>query len=433
MKNGWKLSCPVPATGVLAEGVYNAGAGLADDIFTATAEDSYMQILTEQGVADYEAYIELLKQAGYEQVGSNQLGDNLYADFAKDATVVHVSFVATAKELRVVEDKCSMSPKDFSYEKNGEAKTTIYQYGLYYDPLNRVVDNTAVNCGMLYVIKLSDNSLFMVDGGHLYQCTDEMIEALWKFLHEITQTPDGETIRIAAWYITHAHGDHVTACSKLLKRYHDKIDLQRMMYNFPSYQVRPGGYDDLTTIMKNVVRAWYPNVPFLKLHTGQKIQFADMTIDVLYTHEDAVKAENPTIYPLGDYNCTSSILRLDIEGKMVLMLGDANVEAEAIIAKTSQSSVWKGDLVQVAHHCFNYLNTLYPWIAAPVVFLPNSYYGAHTPGDNEPKLRTILAHVKNDQIYYEGEGTYGLQVQDDGFVCVYEAPVVGGEYDGSGI
>lgn len=433
MKKEWQLSCPAPRTGVLAEGVYNAGAGLADDIFSTTFEDSYMQIVTAQSAADYEAYLEQLAKAGYTHGCRNQLGQNLYADYAKDGTVVHVSFVAATREVRITEDRCSTPLTDFSYETKGSEKTTLYQYGLYYDPQNRVVENTAVNCGMMYIVRLSDNSLFIVDGGHLYQCSEETIAGLWKFLHEITGTVDGETIRIAAWYITHAHGDHVTCCAKLLKKYHEQIDLQRMMYNFPSYQVRSAGYDDCTTAMKSVVRALYPKVPFLKLHTGQKITLSDVTIDVLYTHEDAVKAEDPTVFPLGDYNCTSSILRLEMDGKKVLFLGDTNVEAEAVLANISEPSVWKGDVVQVAHHCFNYLNTLYAWIAAPVALLPNSYFGANTPGDNEPKLRTILQYVKDNQIYYEGNATYGFQVQGDAFACVYEAPVVGGEYDGSGI
>ena len=56
---------------------------------------------------------------------------------------------------------------------------------------------TTANCGMVYVIHLSDNSLFMIDGGYIYQCSNEMIEGLWKFLLRITNTPEDGTIRIA--------------------------------------------------------------------------------------------------------------------------------------------------------------------------------------------------------------------------------------------
>ena len=86
----------------------------------------------------------------------------------------------------------------------------------------------------------------------------------------------------------------------------------------------------------------------------------------------------------------------------------------------------------MAHHCFNYLNSLYPMIAAPVVLMPNSYFGSHTP-ENLPKLETILKYMENDQIYYEGSGTVGLAVVDDKLTVVYEAELIGGEYDFSGI
>ena len=88
-------------------------------------------------------------------------------------------------------------------------------------------------------------------------------------------------------------------------------------------------------------------------------------------------------------------------------------------------------MVQVAHHCFNYLDTLYEWIAAPVAVMPNSYFGAHTP-ENLGKLAGVLKWLKDDQIYYEGEGTDGFAATEHGFEHVENLPVIGGPYDESG-
>lgn len=441
VREGWQLSCIAPAGGNLAAGVYNAGSGLADDTAFETDEYSKLQICSFAEKGNFDAYIQAFQSAGYTPILDNTIAENRYAGFGKDGKVYHISYMDSIHELRVVEDRCGVSLADFACACKGDRQTVIYQYGLYYDPQNRDNTGNTINCGMLYIVHLSDGSVVLVDGGHLYQSSDEAIGGLWNFLCEITNTPSDGTLRIKAWYITHAHGDHVTGVAKLLNRYHHQIQLERVMYNFPSYQVRSGGYDSFTTVAKEIVRKYYPEVCFLKLHSGQKFTLSDVGIEVLFTHEDAVRSAEfvraaeegrEVRFPLRDYNCTSAILRLTIDGQTVLLLGDTNVEAEAALKDVFPASVWKSDVVQVAHHCFNYLDTLYPMIAAPIALMPNSYFGSHTP-ENLPKLATILRFVEDGQIYYEGEGTVGLAVIDGRFKAVRKAPVIGGEYDFSGI
>ena len=249
-----------------------------------------------------------------------------------------------------------------------------------------------------------------------------------EFLHEITGTKDGETMTIAAWYITHAHGDHVSGTAKLLNRYHDQLDLKRVMYNFPSFQVRPSGYDPLTTVAKAIVRRHYPDVQFLKLHTGMRFSLSDTEIEVLYTHEDVVCPETGFTYTPGDYNCTSTVLRLFFDGKSVLLLGDISEAAEAVMAQNYDNAVLKSDVVQVAHHCFNLLTRIYNLADAPIALMPNSYNGSHQP-ENLVKLAEVLKHVKDDQIYYEDSRTVGLAVEEGEMRVVYDSPTFGEEYD----
>lgn len=440
VRPGWELSCPSPLTGGLLKGYYNAGSGLADDVNRESNEFSRMQVITDVTADDYTAYLEQFKEAGYVQVLGNTIGKNLFAEFAKDGLTYHIAYMVKDEQIRVTEDRAGVSLAEFAYDTKGDKQTQIYQYGLYYDPNNQVTDKT-VNCGMMYIVRLSDNSLVLVDGGHLTQSSTEAVEGLMAFLHQLTGTEKGEKMRIAAWYATHAHGDHVTMMAKLCNRYHDELDLERVMYSFPSYQVRSSGYDSNTTTAKAMIRRYYPDVKFLKLHTGQQFNLSDLGVEVLYTHEDAIgatqfdnalKGEGVVKFDFTDYNSSSTVLRFNIDGKSILLLGDISTEAEKVMAKNFSAEVWKSDVVQAAHHCFNYLNTLYPMIEAPIVFMPQSESACHR-SENLPKLNSILKYVADDQIYYEAAGTYGFAVVDGKLTLIHESPVVGGEYDFSGI
>lgn len=428
-KKDWVLDCLAPTRGQLAEGFYNAGVMLADDRSGIIPESSRMQLIYNATEADFDAYVALLKASGANVYLERNLGNDKFLAFAQNGKYYHVSFLAKRGEIRVIEEVETTSLAEFGYDKKGDKKTVFYQYALYYDPENNVTDTT-VNCGMLYVIKLSDNSLFMVDGGHIRQCSDEMMEGLWKFLLRITDTPEDGAIRIAGWYFTHAHDDHTDGCTKLLNHHHDRIALERVLFNFP-YCGYMGGYSTSIYGAFEAIAKYYPQVKVLKLHTGQEFTLADMKVEVFYAHEDLAERKDLDRVHFGDSNCMSSILKLTIDGKTIMMLGDTNVETEDMLKKYGDGSLWEADMVQVAHHCFNYLDTVYEWIHAPVAVVPNSHYGANR-WDNIGKLAGVLKWVKDDQVYYEGSATYGFVATEKGFKQVETYPLIGGSYDFSG-
>lgn len=425
----WVLGCPAPNCGMLAEGFYNAGAMLADDRNGMLPEDSKLQVLYHVTEEDFDNYVAYLKTLGIMGCLEHHLGNDKFFAFVQNKKYYHVSYLSKRGEIRVVEDIETTSITEFNDTKTGNQKPLFYQYGLYYDPENKETDKTT-NCGMLYILKLSDDRLLMIDGGSILQCSNEMIEGLWRFLLRITNTPENGILRIAAWYFTHAHDDHTDGCTKLLNRYHDKIMLERVMFHFP-YFGNIGGYSDSVFYMKSAIKNYYPQVKALKLHTGQKIQLSDLEIEVLYTQEDAVLREDLKKNHLKDFNSTSSILKLKIDGKVLIMLGDTTLETEQILKKYSVPDLWKADMVQVAHHCFNHLDVLYEWICAPIAVLPNSSFAAHT-FENLTKLEGVQKWVKNDQLYYEGQGTDGFAAAENGFQHIETLPVIGGIYDGSG-
>lgn len=429
MENTWMLGCPAPDSGIIARGCYNGGPMLADDRNGPTPYDTYMQIVSGVTERDYWAYVDKLKGVEIRPFLEREAGRDRFLAFRYGGKDYHVCFFAARGQIRVTEGPVSDSLKDFGYHADGPERTEVYQYGLYYDPDNNMTPKTA-NCGMLYIIRLSDNSLFMIDGGFYLQWNEEAAQGLWEFLLKITNTPADGRIRIAGWFFTHTHADHIDGCVKLLNRHHSQILLERLMFNFPLY-ASVGGYELSAYHVRDMVARWYPEAKALRLHTGQEFTLADMKVEVCYTMEDPVTPEEPTRFPLRDGNCMSAILKLTIGGRTIMMLGDTNVETEEFLVRCSERALWKADMVQLAHHCFNFLDTLYEWIEAPVIMVPNSYGGAHQP-ENVAKLAGALKYMKDDQVYYEGGGTDGFVATADGWKHFVHYDLVGGEYDGSG-
>lgn len=428
MSNNWILGCPAPECGNIASGYYNVGAMLADDREGATDEDSKMQVVTNVTVNDYDAYIAEIKKTDARFYLDNTVVNDRYTYFALNGKQYTVSFIAKRGEIRIIEDIASMALDEFGYNVQGEKSTVLYPYGLYHDPENQNTDCT-INCGMIYFIRLSDNSLFVIDAGYYFQHSLEATEGMWKFMHDITDTPDGEKIRISCWYFTHGHDDHTDGCLRLLTLHSDEIILERVMHGFPSY-THAKGFSPSTFTMKKVVKEKYPDVKCLKLHTGQKFSLADMGVDVIYAEEDTAEAADLEKINLGDFNSTSTIIKLTVKGKTMMILGDANNEAEMFTEKYGNPEVWKSDMVQVAHHCFNHLPKMYKWINAPFASVPHRKEGAYRP-DNIHKIQEVLKYVKDDQVYYSGDMTRGFEITEDGFKLIHTSPVVGKEFDHS--
>ena len=417
MRENWLLNCPAPEGGILWPGCYDAGGLLEDERDPGRKESFRMQILSDVTEKDFGNYRAAMGAPGH------SVGHDRFFSFDRQGRHYHVRWLPKRGEIRICEDVGSCAPESFGYSCQGPYQPELFQYALYYDPDNHMTPRTA-NCGMLYILRLSDNSLFMIDGGFHLQWSEEAAAGLWRFLKKITGE---DKIRISCWYITHTHADHIDGCLKLLSRHHEDIALERLMFNFPHYDVL-GSYEDSIIVLRELVKKWYPDLKALKPHTGQQIRIADMDIQVLYTHEDAVEKEDITRFPLRDGNCMSSVLRLTLGGKTVMMLGDTNLETEALLEKYADPTVWKSDMVQVAHHCFNYLDTLYEWIAAPAAIVPNSYDGAHQP-ENAPKMEAVKKHITMGRMWYEGACTVGLIPTEEGWIMKEQHPLIGGPYD----
>ena len=290
----WSDRIPAYAGGKTAEGIYNAGPMLTDDSLGPTPKDSPMRIVSGTNGEEFERYRAGLEKDGW-KVSCNQSRSVFPAfEARKDGVTLYAYLTPKAGEVRIIDvrdgDPCD---KLGAAEPAAEGTEEICQYALYYDPENGH-SPTTTNCGMFYIVKLADNSLFMVDGGDEMQCSAEAVEGMYRFRREFTGVPEGEKMRVAGWFFTHAHGDHVAACIRLLRTYPDAFKVERVLFNFPSYDVIRGGYDAEAFVLKATLKDFAPDAVSVKLHTGMTFSLAGTEFEVLYTHEDSA---TPTSRP----------------------------------------------------------------------------------------------------------------------------------------
>ncbi len=416
--------------GDVAETVYNAGPGLASDEKSTTNEDSFMAVISNTTADALALYVKTLEERGYEPVSKNTLDGDTYYTYAKFDSLIYLYHNYRIGETRIIVDNASdpLSEIAYSYTKKAGDYTALYQYSLNYSNANRAgydpiqyTESGAPNNGMCYIIKLPDNKLCVFDSGAEQQSTAKSRAGLLRFMREITGTPEGEKVDIALWFFTHAHGDHTGLAGQFLKEYHDEINLEATAFNFPSYQLMGGGYDEISFTTKEIISTYWPDAPHHKLHCGESFSLAGVLFEVVYTHEDAVSPAGTT--EIGDFNASSTVLKITFDGKSFMLLGDISGVAEAAIIGIHSPAYLKTDIVQVAHHCFNYLDNLYPLLRADIALFPQSNYNCtnlQNDGDNLYKYRSIMEYATQE--YFAHKETHKLTVGADGKIVVEKLP-----------
>ena len=399
---------------------YNAGPGLASDQYEETEEDTDLVVISGTSKETYTQYVQDLLSAGYQQVSHREVEQNLYDTITKDGQNFYLYYTAATNQVRILLDRSTnTSLEDLDTDPLGSGKTEFYLYSLDYtnsaEPL--VDEENQINCGALMLIKLPDNSLFVIDSGHRRQSSEAAQKGLMDFMYKITGQTYGSKINIKGWFISHAHGDHVYLSHAFLQTYHENLNVESMLYNFPSYQEMSSGYDSGTFLMKETFATYFPDMKYVKLHTGQSFDIQGVNFQVLHTHEDAVNENGVT--SITDFNDTSTTLKVTIDGKSFLLLGDSNGVAQADMLQMYTGETLKSDVVQVAHHGYNNLADLYDVIDAPLAIVPNSEINAkdnneeNYAGYAKEGVTVLFADpdtykltVTNDQIQYEALPSY---------------------------
>jgi len=488
----WLLSgVPAYNAGQYCETLYDTGTGLENEVLTQAQTKSRMQLVRETTLQDAQAYSRILLDHGFHQTFSNQIDQTYSYAFQQDAQTIYYTFNARSGEARIIDDNCNTVSLDkFGYDTNTpdepvtEPETTVqeptdpepidpqetqatdgsdatqpsseptaptattaaplttvpyfapdnftlqpgvYQFCLpYFDEAHNDSSRYASN-GMLYVIVLADGKVVIIDGGAPYQCADQNIVAFIRFLREITGRSTGKKIDIALWYGTHCHADHIDFFYKLIHKYRRDFRLERVMFNYQSNDLIP--YATRVDKFRNLLSKYYPTAKYVKCRSGYAFTLFDTHFEILYTHEDAVSA-NDASHPATNANDCCSVLKMTLGGKVFLFLGDSNTIVQETLLRNYDASVLRADVLQAAHHMINNLTQLYPVIAPSYVMCPQSKSRTIS---KYPSYYTFLSLAPAERMYFADQGTFGFLPQNDGRIHVtyQKTDCVG--YDGSGL
>lgn len=437
VKAKWQIhEIPEYTAGTLASNVYSIGGGIDSNGNNV----GKMHTVSETTLQEFDAYVTTLKSSGFTEIASNEINGNKFVELQNNTSkkLAYVYYVPSYGEARIILDNASCPETEFEYTYTPKAGETagIYQFAMMYDPAagGRAENSEGKypNNGAFHIIRLSDNSVILIDGGGPEQATEAATSELLKFLYEITGTPAGEKIRVACWYLTHGHGDHFYFAYNLFKNHSDKIELQRVMNNLTD--VNPT--TDLAKTFE-AIKTNYPNAKYMKIHTGQKIQIGDVTAEVLLTHETLTHPETNSTY-IVDYNDTSDIIKFTINGKTFMTLGDwggqytvpTNKKELAAYEKNERKFLsmyraadgtypaLKADIVQVAHHAINsWMENVYAAIEADYAFIPQA--DCEYKKYNGACFRAIIDQLRkygmeDKNMYHANRLTHWLIIEQNG-------------------
>ncbi|MBP3412279.1 MAG: hypothetical protein J6K89_03385, partial [Oscillospiraceae bacterium] len=415
------ISLPTYAGGTASTWmVYDGGDSVS---FHNGETRSKMQIIKGTTATQYNTYCTKLTNSGYSKLWSRTLaaqsGSNRYARFlAPDGSYsVYTYFVPYTSQTRIIVDTHKDTVEGFRYEGVGNEATEVYMYaltnpdnGYAYTATDLGIQRRFPN-GSMFVIKMPDNSLFVIDGGNKLQMSERAMADLYAFCREITGVPEGQNMIISAWHISHLHTDHCVGFSRFLTKYSHCFELKNIIYN--SDFVEAG---DTADQVLNQVGQLFPNARYYKPHTGEQFSICNVTFDVLYTAEDWYKPNSSNQLLVRDSGCirysndnnTSMALRMSFDGKTALWLGDLE-KADADLMGMYLVANLQSDLLQLPHHLLDDHTTLVKTILPSISFANLSYQASQSRGKVFNYVIKIYDYAGD--IYYAGNETVGYNAQ----------------------
>ena len=189
-----------------------------------------------------------------------------------------------------------------------------------------------INTSFIFETK---EGIFVLDGGFPSEAP---------YMYEYLKGLGG---KVEAWFLTHAHDDHVGCLLKILEE-HPDIGVGKIYYNFPSEEFAVAGeprqsrmttaelYGNLYALTEK------RGVPRISVTAGDELCLGEISVRVLRTPN-----ENITVNRI---NNSSTVYRFEINGQSLLFLGDLGVEGGRELLENVDHALIKSDYVQMAHH-----------------------------------------------------------------------------------
>lgn len=214
---------------------------------------------------------------------------------------------------------------------------------------------------MSYVIQTKEGKMIVVDGGkradagYLYQKLVEL---------------SGQPPRIEAWFLTHPHPDHIEAILELFQE-HKPMEVGGVYSHFLDYDFYmeghgTEGYELDSGVLKEFEDFRKEHGDICKnLEKGQEIIIGSVSAHILHVPQ--------VLIAQGDrFNNSSVVIRMEVEGKRVLFVGDLGLEGgEQVLSEVSPEELCT-DYMQMAHHGQNGVGREFYEAAAPKVCMWNT-------------------------------------------------------------
>ena len=395
---------------IVIDGTVNYGNVAAAFTSHISSDDTVVFKITNTEFPEFYAYVNELMNSGYEKVSENTINDNCYYTFKKGDKLLNVVYWFSVKEATISSETVTTLPENLTqpeFEKKNDPSIT------------QIKLEASVQEGMSYIIHLSDGTFLIVDGG--WSDTNEK-EADKLYSQLVALAGEGNDIVIAGWIFTHCHGDHIGTFNLFVNKYHDKVTIKELLYNFPSEEeiaTNSSNYmldnsPQRYTEFKRVVSEYLKGTKYVKLHSGYKFYLADAEIEILQTFED--------LYPKSvanngyDFNSSSTLFTVTVGGQKIMFLGDVSDTGASRLTNLYGKAL-KSDFMQVAHHGLNSggtIKTLYQKIDAKYILYPAplSWYQQNINATANIYLASGSATVK--QIFVSGAQTVTLYLPYDG-------------------
>ncbi len=357
----------------------------------AGARGAYELCFKDSTNDDWLSYLTKLTHAGFSLIQKNENSDACFAVLSKNGTEITVDYWSATKELAILVDKPSYQAPLKAESVAATTAPVVIEPGLEYDGALK---------GMCYVIKASDGSFVIVDSG---DSDPKFLDRLYSVLKD--NCPEGNKPHIRAWFITHAHGDHMNGIVDIAaSKYAALIKCDAVYSNMPheSYQT---AYDKSTyagRISKLEKAAKTLGADYVIARTGQTYYFADLEVQMLGSVDDMFLTE------YNDLDETSLVLTVKTSSKKMIFTGDAGpVVIGQYIMKRYTAATIKCDISQAnSHGANNSAHTQFYKAVDPDIYLwPASieFYNKHTPNK----------HIESDssaKIVYSYNGIYAIEL-----------------------
>lgn len=303
---------------------------------------------------EYNAYIAKLEAAGWKNYTTNSISGNRFDTYNTDKYTINMGFYDYEDAARIIIEPLAKPvglKEDNVYQKVTTPQITML--GLEYTNKN---SGEQVANGQSMLVRLADGRFIIIDGGFNDNAGAKSGDLLIKELKEQSKDylKSGEKITIAAWIVTHAHGDHYGMIIEQYAKF-KSMNVEMFMVNFLSEAERLAAINSPTygknwsategnTWTKLISAAKNIGADVQYVHVGQVFYMADVKLDILYTIESfAPKTCNAL-------NTSSLTIKFTFDsGDTFLMTGDTTGNGMEIAAKTFKDYI-KCDMLQVAHH-----------------------------------------------------------------------------------